>query len=133
HRIFQEAAANGDPAGALGEAQRRTGYTPGFGHAVYRQRDPRCSALMEAVAGAWASHEHLPKVLTVQSLASERTAAPATVDFPLGAMTFLASMRPEAGEAVFAIARTAGWIAHALEEYDEDPVRFRFRAHYIGD
>ncbi|MCQ3811773.1 MAG: helix-turn-helix domain-containing protein [Acidimicrobiia bacterium] len=133
HRIFQEAAANCDPAGALGEAQRRTGYTPGFGHAVYRQRDPRCSALMEAVAGAWASHEHLPKVLTVQSLASERTAAPATVDFPLGTMTFLAGMRPEAGEAVFAIARTAGWIAHALEEYDEDPVRFRFRAHYIGD
>ena len=131
HRIFQEAVANGDPAGALGEAQRRTGYTPGFGHAVYRQRDPRCSALMEAVAGAWASHEHLPKVLTVQSLASERTAAPATVDFPLGAMTFLAGMRPEAGEAVFAIARTAGWIAHALEEYDEDPVRFRFRARYI--
>lgn len=133
HRIFQEAAANGNPAGALGEAQRRTGYTPGFGHAVYRQRDPRCSALMEAVAGAWASHDHLPKVLTVQSLASERTAAPATVDFPLGAMTFLAGMRPEAGEAVFAIARTAGWIAHALEEYGEDPVRFRFRARYVGD
>ena len=132
HRIFQDAAASGDPAGALGEAQRRTGYTPGFGHAVYRQRDPRCSALMEAVVGAWASHEHLPKVLTVQSLASERTAAPATVDFALGAMTFLAGMRPEAGEAIFAIARTAGWIAHALEEYGEAPVRFRFRAHYVG-
>ncbi len=132
HRIFQEAAASGDPAGALGEAQRRTGFTPGFGHAVYRRRDPRCSALMEAVAGAWPSHEHLPKVLTVQTLASERTDAPATVDFPLGAMTFLAGMRPEAGEAVFAIARTAGWIAHALEEYDEDPVRFRFRARYTG-
>ena len=132
HRIFQEAAASGDPAGALGEAQRRTSFTPGFGHAIYRRRDPRCSALMEAVAGAWPSHEHLPKVLTVQTLASERTDAPATVDFPLGAMTFLAGMRPEAGEAVFAIARTAGWIAHALEEYEEDPVRFRFRARYTG-
>lgn len=133
HRIFQEAAISGDPAAALGEAQRRTGFTPGFGHAIYRRRDPRCSALMEAVAGAWSSHEHLPKVLTVQTLASERTDAPATVDFPLGAMTFLAGMRPEAGEAVFAIARTAGWIAHALEEYTEDPVRFRFRARYTGD
>lgn len=132
HRIFQEAAVSGDPAGALGEAQRRTGFTPGFGHAVYRRRDPRCGALMEAVAGAWPSHEHLPKVLTVQALTSERTDAPATVDFPLGAMTFLAGMRPEAGEAVFAIARTAGWIAHALEEYTEDPVRFRFRARYTG-
>ena len=133
HQVIQEAAASGDPAGALGEAQRRTGLTPGFGHALYRQRDPRCSALMEAVAGAWASHEHLPTVLTIQSLATERTDAPATIDFALGAMTFLAGMRPEAGEAIFAIARTAGWIAHTLEEYGEDPVRYRFRARYTGN
>ncbi|MYB10573.1 MAG: helix-turn-helix domain-containing protein [Acidimicrobiia bacterium] len=132
HQIFQEAANSGDPAGALGEAQRRSGRTPGFGHSIYRRNDPRYSALMESIAGAWATHEHLPLVLTVQSLASERTDAPATIDFALGAMTFLAGMRPEAGEAVFAIARTAGWIAHALEEYDEDPLRFRFRARYTG-
>ena len=132
HRVFQGAVSRGDPAGALGEAQRRTGLTPGFGHALYRRRDPRCSALLEAITGAWASHEHLPMVVTVQSLASDRTEAPATVDFALGAMTYLAGMRPEAGEAIFAIARTAGWIAHALEEYTEDPVRFRFRARYIG-
>jgi len=87
---------------------------------------------MESITGAWPSHEHLPLVLEVQSLASERTDAPATIDFALGALTFLAGMRPEAGEAIFAIARTAGWIAHALEEYDEDPLRFRFRARYIG-
>ncbi|MCY3862285.1 MAG: citrate synthase [bacterium] len=132
HQIFQEAVTSGDPAGALGEAQRRTGRTPGFGHSIYRRNDPRYSALMESIAGAWATHEQLPLVLTVQSLASERTDAPATIDFALGALTFLAGMRPEAGEAVFAIARTAGWIAHALEEYDEDPLRFRFRARYTG-
>ena len=133
HQIFEDAATIGDPARALGDAQRLTGRTPGFGHTIYRRNDPRCSALMESVAGAWASHEHLPLVLKVQSLASERTDVPATVDFALGALTFLAGMRPEAGEAVFAIARTAGWIAHALEEYDEDPLRFRFRARYAGD
>ena len=132
HQIFEDAATSGDPARALGEAQRLTGRTPGFGHSIYRRNDPRCSALMESVAGAWASHEHLPVVIKVQSLASERTDAPATVDFALGAMTFLAGMRPEAGEAVFAIARTAGWIAHALEEYDQDPLRFRFQARYVG-
>lgn len=132
HQIFQEAATSGDPAGALGEAQRHSGRTPGFGHSIYRQNDPRCSALMESIAGAWATHEHLPLVLTVQSLTSERTDAPATIDFALGALTFLAGMRPEAGEAVFAIARTAGWVAHALEEYEEDPLRFRFRARYMG-
>lgn len=132
HEILQEAAASGDPARALGEAQRRHGRTPGFGYSIYRQNDPRFSALMESVTGAWASHEHLPAALKVLSLATERTHEPATVDFALGAMTFLGGMRPEAGEAVFAIARSAGWIAHALEEYEEDPVRFRFRARYTG-
>jgi citrate synthase len=29
---------------------------------------------------------------------------------------------------LLAIARTAGWIAHAAEEYDEPPLRFRGRA-----
>jgi citrate synthase len=36
-----------------------------------------------------------------------------------------------AGEAMFAVARTAGWIAHALEAYaDDSPMRPR--AVYIG-
>jgi citrate synthase len=36
-----------------------------------------------------------------------------------------------AGEAVFAVARTAGWIAHALEEYARE-VPLRPRAVYTG-
>jgi citrate synthase len=37
-------------------------------------------------------------------------------------------MPPQAATAIFAIARTAGWIAHAAEEYSEPPARFRGRA-----
>jgi citrate synthase len=37
-------------------------------------------------------------------------------------------MDADAGEAVFAIARCAGWLAHAIEEYAEAPLRFRLRA-----
>ena len=38
----------------------------------------------------------------------------------------------DAGAAIFAIARTTGWIAHGIEEYGETPMRFRPRARYIG-
>jgi citrate synthase len=36
-----------------------------------------------------------------------------------------------AGEAIFAVARCAGWIAHAIEEYPHR-LRFRPRAVYVG-
>ena len=39
------------------------------------------------------------------------------VDFALATLASVAGMIPGAGEAIFAVARTAGWIAHALEEY----------------
>jgi citrate synthase len=53
---------------------------------------------------------------------------PLNVDFALGALTYVAGMPAEAATAIFAIARVAGWIAHAAEEYDEPPLRFRGRA-----
>lgn len=45
--------------------------------------------------------------------ARRRLPAP-NVDFALGAA---AGLVPGAGEAIFAVARTAGWLAHGLEEY----------------
>ena len=133
HRLFAEAARSGDAARALGDAQRTLRSTPGFGHVTLKRRDARCGALLEAVTSAWPTDERLQTVLEVYDLATNRTDGIATVDFALGALTYLADMQTEAGEAVFAIARTVGWIAHALEEYDEDPLRFRFRTRYVGD
>lgn len=133
HRLLAAAARNGDAPRALGDAQRSLGFTPGFGHVTLKRRDARCGALIEALTGAWPTDERLGTVLEVYNLAADRTNGIATVDYSLGALTFLSDMVPEAGEAVFAIARTVGWVAHALEEYGEEPLRFRFRARYIGN
>jgi citrate synthase len=59
---------------------------------------------------------------------SSRTGIPPNSDFALGAFAFAAHLPDDAGETIFAIARTAGWLAHALEEYEEAPLRFRARA-----
>ena len=48
------------------------------------------------------------------------------IDFALATLAAVAGMVPGAGEAIFAVARTAGWIAHAMEEYDRNaPIRPR--------
>jgi len=57
---------------------------------------------------------------------SRRALPEPTIDFALATLTSVAGMIPGAGEAIFAVARTAGWIAHALEEYAKNaPLRPR--------
>ena len=54
------------------------------------------------------------------------------VDFALAAAAFVMDLPLGSTEAIFALARTAGWLAHALEEYSEPPLRFRARAIFVG-
>ncbi|MDA8282767.1 MAG: hypothetical protein M0Z42_05580, partial [Actinomycetota bacterium] len=51
-----------------------------------------------------------------------------TIDLALATLALVTRMPADAGEVIFAIARTAGWIAHGIEEYGEEPLRFRARA-----
>jgi citrate synthase len=55
-----------------------------------------------------------------------------TIDFALAAFALLNGMDADAGETIFAVARTAGWLAHALEEYADEPSRFRPSGRYAG-
>jgi citrate synthase len=60
-----------------------------------------------------------------------RSAALAAGRAAIAALARVAGMVRGAGEAIFAVARTAGWIAHALEAY-AGPGPLRPRAVYIG-
>jgi citrate synthase len=62
---------------------------------------------------------------------TDRRGTHPNIDFALGAFTEYAAMVPDAGEAIYLVARSAGWIAHALEEYGHR-LRFRPRAVYTG-
>ncbi|MGD0702876.1 MAG: citrate synthase [Trebonia sp.] len=97
--------------------------TTGFGHPVHRHGDPRAAPLLEAVY-AFATGED--RVLIEN--ARREAPAPPNADLALGALTYAARMPADAAMAIFAVARTAGWIAHAAEEYAEPPLRFRGRA-----
>ncbi|MDG4861191.1 citrate/2-methylcitrate synthase, partial [Streptomyces sp. T-3] len=68
----------------------------------------------------------------VVSTTARHTDLHANVDLALAVLTVASGMPAEAGETIFAIARTAGWIAHALEEYQERPLRMRPSGQYVG-
>jgi citrate synthase len=87
--------------------------------------------LLEAVAqsrpprAVWGAAEDVLAVV-------RRDDGPApNVDFALGVLTEANRMVEGAGEAIFAVARCAGWIAHGLEEYPHR-LRYRVRAAYTG-
>jgi len=132
HELFAESSRMGDAAQAVGDSLRLHGRVPGFGHTLYTHQDPRYSALMSLVVDAWADDSRLQHVYRVRDVVGARRDDFPNVDLALGAFTWLAGMAPNAGETIFAIGRTAGWLAHAVEEYGEAPLRFRPRARYLG-
>ncbi len=132
HRLLADVERLGDAGAAIGAAQRVADQVPGFGHAIYRNEDPRYGALMRRVSAAWSNDARLAHLHQVRDLVGSRGNAIPNIDLALGALTYLGDMTPDAGEAAFAVARTAGWIAHGIEELSEKPVRFRPRARYVG-
>ncbi|HET9732516.1 MAG TPA: citrate synthase [Acidimicrobiales bacterium] len=104
---------------------------PGFGHRVYEGADPRAAVLLELIGGVWPDSASWRAANEVLAIAADREMPAPNVDFALGVLANCASMIPGGAEAVFATARSAGWIAHAIEEYPYR-LRFRPRAVYTG-
>ena len=104
------------------------GRVPGFGHFLYPQGDPRAAALLARVRALPAPARLISVVDEIATLVAEAHDVAPNVDYAVAALGHVSGMAPDAGDAVFAIARSAGWIAHAIEELRERPVRYRTRA-----
>jgi len=131
HDLFSAAERHGADK-ALADVIHRDGKVPGIGHFIHRTRDPRHDILFDAIAVSDLDPDRMDVVASVVARTAERIPAAPNIDLALGALTFISGMDSAAGEVVFAIARTAGWLAHALEEYDETPIRFRPVGRYVG-
>ncbi|MGW0660211.1 citrate synthase [Streptodolium elevatio] len=134
YRLLAEAHASGDPAAVVSERLRSRIPVPGFGHeaSVYRQGDVRARELLGFLREI---PEAAAVVRTLDDLAevmSRRPALRPNIDLALAALALACAMPADAGEGVFVVGRTAGWIAHALEEYQAKPHRFRPTGTYTG-
>lgn len=96
----------------------------GFGHPLYPQGDVRASALLR---GFPIPSEYEELRAAVDELAGERP----NIDFALAAMTAGFRLPPDAPLVLFALARTVGWLAHAMEQALAGHL-IRPRARYVG-
>jgi citrate synthase len=121
----------GDVPRVVGELLRRGEKVPGFGHAVYRSGDPRATVLLDLVRRAAPKSGQLAVAEAVLAEVRRKSLPGGNIDLAIATLARVAGMIRGSGEAIFAVARTAGWTAHALEAYT-GPGPLRLRAVYTG-
>jgi citrate synthase len=113
----------------------------GFGHRVYKNYDPRAKIVRETAESVFAVTGRNPKVDIAREIEKialddeyfvKRRLYP-NVDFYSGIIYEAMGFRPEMFTVLFAIPRTAGWLAHWLEQSaDPDTKISRPRQVYKG-
>ncbi|MDX6349519.1 MAG: citrate synthase [Streptomyces sp.] len=132
HRFLAEVLERGGAAPVVADHLRTGRTVPGLGHRLYPGDDPRAQMLFRLLDTLPRAAPALAAARDVVETAARHTPLHANVDLALAVLSVSSAMPAEAGETVFAVARTAGWIAHALEEYAEPPLRMRPVGHYDG-
>ena len=103
----------------------------GFGHPLYPDGDPRAAHLLDRLSTLSPRYPHLAAILSVCATAGKRLNARPNADLALAAMELAFGWPEGAGMVVFALARSAGWIAHAAEQAASAAL-IRPRARYVG-
>lgn len=121
--LFAEAEQVGSRQ-ALLRRMREGAEVPGFAHPLYPHGDPRGRCLMDLIALS-------PMAADLVEQAADLLAVKPNIDFALVAVARSLGLADGSALALFALGRTAGWIAHALEQTATGQL-IRPRARYIG-
>lgn len=132
HRMLTEVLERGGAAPVVADHLRTGRRVPGLGHRLYTGEDPRATTLFALLARIPEAAPALAAARDVVATTARHAPLHANVDLALAVLSVSSGMAVEAGETVFAVSRTAGWIAHALEEYGERPLRMRPSGQYTG-
>jgi citrate synthase len=102
---------------------------PGFGHPLYPNGDPRAAQLFELLNQYFAADAR--SWLEVVASATKALKRKPNIDLALAVCSLSLRLPPYAAFALFALGRTAGWIAHAAEQAQSKKL-IRPRARYTG-
>ena len=123
-----------DPLEWVKDALERGERVAGFGHRVYNVKDPRAKILGEKsedlgeAAGdtRWYEMSH-----TIEEYMKEEKGLAPNVDFYSASTYYQMGIPIDTYTPIFAMSRVGGWIAHVLEQYDDNRL-IRPRARYVG-
>lgn len=130
--MFARIATGAKVADSLDAIAKENRLPPGFGHAIYPNGDPR-AALLRRHAAAIAHHKggrFLETALKIEEAVWKRARLRPNLDFYLTVSVRMMGFPRGLAAAIFGVGRSAGWIAHALEQYADNRLirpRMRYR------
>jgi citrate synthase len=127
--VLRRVRGGAPAAEVVGDRLQEESSFPGFGHRVYQVADPRAGVLLDLVRAAGAPADLLDAADALLAVVAGAGVGAVNVDFALA--VFAEAYELPQSDIVFALARCAGLVAHAIEEY-EHRLRFRPRAAYVG-
>jgi len=140
--MLTEVHEHGDPEAYVRETLDAGERLMGFGHRVYRVRDPRASVLSSAAERFYDASGDADFFETVRSfedvavdvLAEHKPdrSLETNVEFYTAALLHGVGVPRDLFTATFGVSRVGGWTAHCLEQLDDNRL-VRPRARYVGD
>ena len=115
-RMLDDVDRVGDAEQVVGDLFRQGGI-PCLGQPRYAGPDPRTEMILDLTTSAAPDAPALRAVRDIQRITADRALPSPSVELALAAMCRAFGLITGASEAVFALGRAAGWIAHAIEIY----------------
>jgi citrate synthase len=136
--MLDEIAASGDPEGWIEKRLASGERLMGFGHRVFRIRDPRADLFRAAATSLEKDSDRIAFAAAVEraAVAALERHKPgqklhANIEMDAGLLLEALGVPRDAFTQVFAIARCPSWIAHALEQRKTGRM-IRPASHYVG-
>lgn len=129
--LLESIGTRGRAARTVREWLARGEQVPGFGHPLYPQGDPRGSLLLELARNYGARTEAAHTALALVNAMSAGGHPLPTLDAGLVTLCQCLALPRGSAATIFAVGRTAGWVAHILEQRAAGFL-LRPRARYVG-
>lgn len=105
---------------------------PCFGHPLYPSGDPRAKFLLELLAASGEPTEKLSLIFSVVDEVAQVLGERPNLEIGLIGIATKLNLELTIVRTLFMIGRSAGWMAHAIEQYQVREF-FRPRARYVGE